>query len=807
MRVCVDMRKANTAIKTEKNVCPTVDDIILTLNGATVFSRLDLYKAFHQIELDEASRVMTTFQTHIGLFRYKRLNFGVSAAPIIFQNELRQALQGLKGILNIADDIVCFGKTHEEHDANLRALLQRLQDRNLTLNSQKCSFGQSKIKFYGYVFSESGISPDPDKVNAVKNMDRPKSISEIRSFLGLTNYLSKFIDGYSSLTEPLRRLTHKGVKFEWTADQEKSFTSLKDTLISDKVMTYFDPRKETELWVDGSPVGCSGILIQNGKIVSYGSKAYNSVQTRYSQTEREALSAVIMIQHFHLYLFGKKFKLITDHAALQSIFNNIKTIQSPRLERWRLKLTTYDFQTVYRPGKMMISDYLSRHPHARHETNTVAEQYISFITDNALPDALKLSDVAKATETDCILSCVRNALEQNDWKTQKCKLDENFRLYENLNKNQELAVAYTEDGFVLLRGTKLCIPECLQKQTVMLSHEGHQGQSKCKGLLREYCWFPHMDRMVEEICRSCIVCQAASTRIIPDPIKPTLLPRDVFSEVSCDFCGPFPDGYMLLVVICDYSRFPVVERIKSTAADTVIPRLEAIFSIFGYPEVVKTDNGPPFQSRAFREFADNSGFKHKRITPLHPQANGIVERFMAPLQKAIKTAIASRQDYKRALSRYLMNFRNTPQTTTQTAPSELMFNRKLKTKLPKMTFDNKDTDIRDRDSLSKTKNKIYADKKRRAQPNNLKLGDRVLLKREQRNKFETAFDPTPGIIIAMKGSMLTIKHKGKEITRDVSKFRYVHGDQEPVQTKPADNTSLPRNRPQRKRRPPRRYED
>ncbi|XP_060587796.1 uncharacterized protein LOC132743280 [Ruditapes philippinarum] len=236
------------------------------------------------------------------------------------------------------------------------------------------------------------------------------------------------------------------------------------------------------------------------------------------------------------------------------------------------------------------------------------------------------------------------------------------------------------------------------------------------------------------------------------------------------------------------------------AADKIIPPPSPY-------SVVKTDNGPPFQSRAFREFANNSGFKHKRITPLHPQANGIVERFMAPLQKAIKTAIAPRQDYKRALSRYLMNFRNTPQTTTQTAPIELMFNRKLKTKLPKMTFDNKDTDIRDRDSLSKAKNKIYADNKRRAQRNNLKLGDRVLLKREQRNKFETPFYPTPGIIIAMKGSMLTIKHKGKEITRDVSKFRYVHGDKEPVQTKPADNTSLPRNRPQRKRPTPRRYED
>ena len=169
-----------------------------------------------------------------------------------------------------------------------------------------------------------------------------------------------------------------------------------------------------------SPVGCSGILIQNGKIVSHGSKAYNSVQARYSQTEREALSAVIMIQHFHLYLFGKKFKLLTDHAALQSIFNNVKNnIQSPRLERWRLKLTTYDFETIYRPGSLMISDYLSRHPYARQDISTVAEQYISFITDDALPDALKLSDVAKGTELDCVLSCVKSAIETNDWKKKK----------------------------------------------------------------------------------------------------------------------------------------------------------------------------------------------------------------------------------------------------------------------------------------------------------------------------------------------------------------------------------------------------
>jgi hypothetical protein len=120
--------------------------------------------------------------------------------------------------MNVADDIVCFGKTHD----NLRALLQSLQDRNLTLYRKKCSFGQSKIKFYGYVFYASGISFDPDKVNAMKNMDRPKSISEIRSFLGLTNYLSKLIDGYSSLTGPFRRQTHTGVTFKWTSRTKKN---------------------------------------------------------------------------------------------------------------------------------------------------------------------------------------------------------------------------------------------------------------------------------------------------------------------------------------------------------------------------------------------------------------------------------------------------------------------------------------------------------------------------------------------------------------------------------------------------------
>ncbi|XP_053381848.1 uncharacterized protein K02A2.6-like [Mercenaria mercenaria] len=244
VRICVDMRKANLALKRERHVVPTVDDIIIELNGSTVFSKVDLYKGFHQLELSEESRNMTVFASHVGLWRYKRLNFGVSVAPEIFQNEIRQVINELNGVLKISDDIIIHGKTQTDHDSNLEALLQRLQDRNLTLNKEKCEFGKSKIKFFGYVFSESGISPDPEKITAIKNVEKPKNQGEVRSFLGMTNYVSRFIENYFTISEPLRRLTQQNQPFEWTTQQENAFHQLKNALVSDKVMAYFDPSKQ-----------------------------------------------------------------------------------------------------------------------------------------------------------------------------------------------------------------------------------------------------------------------------------------------------------------------------------------------------------------------------------------------------------------------------------------------------------------------------------------------------------------------------------------------------------------------------------
>ena len=205
IRLCVDMRRANTAIKREKLPIPTVNEILENLNGSTVFSQLDLRWGFHQIELEENSRDITAFSTHDGIFRYKRLSFGVNAAPEKYQHIISQATAGLRGVANIADDIIVHGKDHQEHDDNLRKLLERLRDNNLTLNADKCTFRMSEVVYMGLLLTKHGIGPTDEKIRAVVKASRPTTPSEVRSFLGLVGYSSRFIPNFSTIAETLRK--------------------------------------------------------------------------------------------------------------------------------------------------------------------------------------------------------------------------------------------------------------------------------------------------------------------------------------------------------------------------------------------------------------------------------------------------------------------------------------------------------------------------------------------------------------------------------------------------------------------------
>ncbi|KAJ1093273.1 hypothetical protein NDU88_006378, partial [Pleurodeles waltl] len=206
VRICVDMHLPNAAIKRERHLTPTIDDILGELSDSRWFSKLDLRSGYHQLVLAQESRYITTFSTHVGLRRYKRLSFGISSAAEVFQNVIQELLVGLPGTINVSDDILVHAPTVAEHNARLQKVLQRIQDSGLTLHRQKCEFLRDRIQFFGYMFSENGVAPDPAKVNDIKDASPPTTVTEVRSFLGMVNYCGRFIKDLSNLTQPLRNL-------------------------------------------------------------------------------------------------------------------------------------------------------------------------------------------------------------------------------------------------------------------------------------------------------------------------------------------------------------------------------------------------------------------------------------------------------------------------------------------------------------------------------------------------------------------------------------------------------------------------
>ncbi len=363
IRICVDMRKANQAIMRTRHVTPTLDDIIADLSGATVFSKIDLRSGYHQLVLDEKSRGITTFSTHLGLFRYKRLIMGVNSAAEVFQHTIQSVLGGCRGARNISDDVIVYGREDDDHDRALHDALTKIHQAGLTINLDKCEFRKPQIEFFGHIFGPNGLSPDPQKVTDLQEAPQPQNSGEVRSFLGMAQYSARFIPDYATKTAPLRELTKKDTPWEFTDHHARAFKEVKDALSATATNAYFDPQKQTVIYVDASPVGLAAVLTQGDRPVAYASRALTSVEQRYSQTEREALAVTWACEHFSLFVLGSRFTVITDHLPLVGIFRKTD-LRQLRLARWALRLSTYDVEIKCRPGKDNPADYLSRHPGA-----------------------------------------------------------------------------------------------------------------------------------------------------------------------------------------------------------------------------------------------------------------------------------------------------------------------------------------------------------------------------------------------------------------------------------------------------------
>ena len=428
----------------------------------------------------------------------------------------------------------------------------------MTLKKDKCQFYMPRIEFFGMVFSADGMSPDPAKVEAIKQAEAPTSVSDVRSLLGMTNYVSRFIRDYADIVAPLRDLTHKGIEFKWEDVHQAALDRLKRSLTSDEVMAYFDPSKKSVLLVDASPVGLGAVLTQGGKVISYASKALSSVERRYSQIEREALAIAWGCHHFRMYLLGSHFKVVTDHKPLLSIFNSPTSQASARIENWRLKLQSFNFEVLYSRGDLNPADYISRHLQSDTKCDLIAEsaeQYVNFLMSQATPKALSREEIIEATRKDATLQEVMRLISTGQWDNLKAVegVDPStLKIFANVRS--ELT---SVDGNLVLRGSRIVIPDALQKPVVELAHEGHQGLVKTRTLLRSKVWFPRMDNLVDSLVKRCVTCQIATTKISREPLRMTPLPQGPWEQVNIDFCEVA--GQYVLVVIDDYSRFPEIE--------------------------------------------------------------------------------------------------------------------------------------------------------------------------------------------------------------------------------------------------------
>ena len=292
---------------------------------------MDLSQAYQQIVVNEQSRNFLTINTHLGLYRYKRLPFGISAAPAILQSVMDKVLQGLEVARCFSDDLFVTGKDDDEHLYNLKRVLQRLLECGFRLQKSKCQFMLPSVTYLGVKVDSQGLHMEEEATRAITEAPKPENKAELQSFLGLVNHYRKNVPNMSTLCEPLNRLVGKNVKWEWSDKCVETFRKLKEILTKENVLIHYDPNKELLLATDASPVGLGAVILHRveGKEypIAYASRTLTAAEKNYSQIEREGLGIVFGLQKFHQYVYGRKFVLLTDNKPLSLILGPKKASQ------------------------------------------------------------------------------------------------------------------------------------------------------------------------------------------------------------------------------------------------------------------------------------------------------------------------------------------------------------------------------------------------------------------------------------------------------------------------------------------------
>ena len=764
IRICGDYRLTiNRAAKVDQYPLPRVEELFSKLSGCKLFSKIDLKSAYNQLVLDERSREYLTVNTPKGLLRPLRLSFGYASAVSLFQRTLETLLADIPKVGVFLDDLVVAGADFESHNAALRAVLQRLDEAGLRLNLGKCRFGVESMTYLGLKISGKGVETTDDKTQAIRDAPEPRNVKELRQWLGLVNYYARFLRNLASTLVPLYRLLRREQVWRWTDAERAAFRAAKEMLIEPPVLAHFDPARPVILACDAGPFGVGCVLSQltrdGERPIAFYSRSLSDTETRYSQTDREALAVVTGVKKFHYFLAGRTFTIQTDHKPLLGLLGEQKSLPlmaSPRMVRWALLLGAYDYRLEYRPGsKQGHCDALSRFPRPGSAVGSVPKpaetiHLLEFL--DASP--VNVAQIRLWTSRDPVLSAVYRCVRDGGWES-VTDLGPSFQAYKS--RVGELSI---QDGCVLW-GSRVIIPPQGRAKVLKLLHEGHPGESRTKMLARMYLWWPKLDDDIRDVVRACENCQQLKGKAPEAPLHPWQWPTRPWERVHADYCEV--NGRMFLILVDAHSKWMDVFPTRGSDSEVTIDKLRSSFANWGVPTTIVTDNAQCFVSKQFETFCQVNGIRHLTTPCLSPKSNGLAERAVQTFKSGFyKQSIGS---IETRVSRFLFRYRTTPHSLTMRSPAELFLGRQPRTHLNAML-----PDIQRRVHDHQGAQKLYRD--RGACERDLSFGDRVYVSAVDRLRGMESCRWVPGHVVGVNGVKFTIElSDGRVIVRHADQVR------------------------------------
>ena len=702
LRLCLDPKDLNSAIERNPYYSRKMDEIQAEIGKAhgKLFTLLDVKSAYWQIKLDEESSLLTTFNTPWGKFRWLRLPFGLKIASDVFQQRLDAVINQIKHVSNIADDCLVYGSDPVQHDAALLLLLESARRNGIKFNASKMQFRVERCAFFGEILTPEGLEPDPSKLDAIRQMSPPQSKAELHSFLGLVNYMKRYSARLTELSVPLREILKTDHGWMWESSQQNSFEQIKAEITSAPVLAYYDPNAMHIIQTDASSKGVGAVLLQEGRPITYVSRALTPTEQNYSNIERELLSVVFGLERLHHFVFGGQITLQTDHKPLIGILQKCVSDISPRLQRLMLRVHRYDVCLQYLQGKEnVIADALSRiSPLPSNHKDSSDSVPVNLLTSAipATPD--RLAHLRTATSNDAQLSQLRHYIVHG-WPSHRSECAQICQDF--WNYRDELSI---EEGLIF-KNHRLLVPESERQYFLQKLHTGHLGEEKCLLRARQLVFWPRITQDLRLLVKTCDICQS----VRPTQPKQTLFPHEVphgpFKKLGVDMFELDNAHYLL---VADYfSKFPFVRRLNSMHSRTVIDLLKILFSEHGCPEILYCDQGTAFTSRDFQEFSEQYGFKIEHSSPRTPNANGFAEAMVGVVKEILSKTITAGEDPHLALQAY----RATPFSPDLKSPAEMLYARQLRTQIPVRTCLTPEQEAaRDVQQRNKSQQKVHYDR-------------------------------------------------------------------------------------------------